>query len=841
MKKIISILISAICIIGLLTPAMTASAAGVKMPTLSYNAHVSDIGWTKYVSYEKTAGVTSGNNQLEAIKVSVSPLYDLGIKYAVHVSDIGWTSEVTNWQMAGTTGKFKKLEAIYMYLTGSDADKFDIWYRVHTRGVGWSGWAKNGEKAGSVGINGTLQGYQIKITEKNTFYPVNNSSYFTEASGAKYSTHVSDIGWMSTVRDGATSGKIAGSHQIEAIKLSSNISGVGIGYNVYNSKYGWSGEKFNGQTAGTVGKARKLEAFYAYIFGKNSSKYKVVYRGYVKDYGWTGWTEGAKSCGTKGTNKPLQAIEVKIVLKSESLGDGSSALGNEVGIKTKTHLSGGKWQTYVPDGYTSGVIGGNNKLDAISMYVNKVSGVSIGYAAYTNGKGWSAERFNGQTAGATGSKNSISAMYAYIFGKNASQYELWYRVYLKEAGWLGWTKGGTTGTTEKGYNIQAVEAKLVKKGTFKPNNTMPVKYPTDNADTGISYSVSSVSGKWTSAVSGGTELSSSNGKGVNGLKISVTGGTNKDIYYTTHISDVGWVRGTEGGNISGTVDKRTVEAIKIKLANSLSKTHKVYYRAYVSGKGWTGWATNFSACGSTGLAKPMLKLEIRLIKNGDDSAPKTGNSLFKPGAAVAKKVSFAIDAGHGGNDPGATGSDGRYEMNDTIKVAEEVVRILKAQGQDAYILDRNLKAEDRPKAANKNDADFLVSIHRDGSESKSAKGISLFVHDPSHKQRKLEPQKEYAPAEQGDKHTLDKTLATKLKSELVAVGGLSFRDIYYGSAVPPTYQDYYINRLANMPSCLVELGFITNSADNKAFDKNYKAYAKAIAKALIETAGLKFK
>lgn len=820
---------------------MTASAAGVKMPTITYNAHVSDIGWMKYVSSGQTAGVTYGNHQLESFKVGVSPLYDLGIKCAAYVQGIGWREEVTNWQSAGTTGKAKKVEAMYMYLTGIDADKFDIWYRVYYRGIGWSGWAKNGEYAGSIGTNVTLQSFQVKITEKDTFYPENNASYFAEATGAKYSSHVSDIGWMSTVSDGATSGKIAGNHQIEAIKLSSNIPGVSIGYNVYNSNHGWSGEKFNGQIAGTVGKARKIEAFYAYIFGKNSSKYKVVYRAYVKDYGWTGWAEGAKSCGTKGSNKQLQAIEIKIVDKSETFGNGESALGNETGIKTKSHIAGGKWQTYKPDGLTSGPIGGNNKLDAISMYVNKVSGVSIGYAAYTNGKGWSAEKFNGQNVGTIGSKNSISAMYAYIFGKNASQYELWYRVYLKEAGWLGWTKGGTTGTTEKGYNIQAVEAKLVKKGTFKPNNTMPVKYPTDNADVGIKYSVASGNAKWTNSVQSGAELSTIDGKGINGLQISVVGGSQKDIYYTTHIRDVGWVRGVEGGNISGTGDSRTVEAVKIKTTNSLAKTHNVYYRTYVSGKGWTGWAKNFSACGSAGLAKPITKLEIRLLKKDDNSAPKTGNSLFKPGAAVAKKVSFAIDAGHGGKDPGAEGADGRYEMNDTIKVADEVIRILKEQGQDAYLLDRNLKAEDRPKLANKNDADFLVSIHRDGSESKSAKGISLFVHDPSHKQRQLEPQKEYAPAEQGDKHTLDKTLATKLKNELVTVGGMNFRDIYYGSAVPPTYQDYYINRLANMPSCLIELGFITNSADNKAFDKNYKAYAKAIAKALIETAGLKFK
>ena len=38
-----------------------------------------------------------------------------------------------------------------------------------------------------------------------------------------------------------------------------------------------------------------------------------------------------------------------------------------------------------------------------------------------------------------------------------------------------------------------------------------------------------------------------------------------------------------------------------------------------------------------------------------------------------------------------------------------------------------------------------------------------------------------------------------------------------------------------MPSCLVELGFISNEEDNKLFDENIESYAEAIAKGIIET------
>ena len=38
-----------------------------------------------------------------------------------------------------------------------------------------------------------------------------------------------------------------------------------------------------------------------------------------------------------------------------------------------------------------------------------------------------------------------------------------------------------------------------------------------------------------------------------------------------------------------------------------------------------------------------------------------------------------------------------------------------------------------------------------------------------------------------------------------------------------------------MPSCLIELGFISDDEDNKLFDENAEEYAKAIAKGIIET------
>lgn len=201
---------------------------------------------------------------------------------------------------------------------------------------------------------------------------------------------------------------------------------------------------------------------------------------------------------------------------------------------------------------------------------------------------------------------------------------------------------------------------------------------------------------------------------------------------------------------------------------------------------------------------------------------------------------FAIDAGHGGNDSGAIGVDGRYERNDTAKIANEVIRLLQEQGQRTMLINRNLKTDQRPNEANQAKADFLISLHRDSSKSSSARGISVYTHEPSHRQRTEQPTKDYAPAEYANKHAVDEKLVNNLKTYLTGATGLSFRGVYYGSASAPTWEDYYINRLSNMPSCIIEYGFVSNAADNKIFDEQYKTLALATVKALLNTVDLSY-
>lgn len=206
---------------------------------------------------------------------------------------------------------------------------------------------------------------------------------------------------------------------------------------------------------------------------------------------------------------------------------------------------------------------------------------------------------------------------------------------------------------------------------------------------------------------------------------------------------------------------------------------------------------------------------------------------------------FAIDAGHGGDpsvhfDPGSSRIDGRYECEDTGLIANEVIKLLNEQGQRTVLINRNLITHDRPIEANNYNADFLISLHRDASTSTSVRGISIYTHEPSHYQRVAQPEKDYAPAEHSNKHDIDDQLVNNLRNHLSGATAIPFRGVHYGSASAPIWEDYYINRLSNMPSCIIEYGFGTNSEDNRIFDAEYKTLALATVKALLQTVNLDY-
>ena len=67
-----------------------------------------------------------------------------------------------------------RMEAVRIKLTGSNANKYDIYYRVHVEGKGWMNWVKNGAIAGTTGESKRIEAIQIQLSDKNSRNNPNN-------------------------------------------------------------------------------------------------------------------------------------------------------------------------------------------------------------------------------------------------------------------------------------------------------------------------------------------------------------------------------------------------------------------------------------------------------------------------------------------------------------------------------------------------------------------------------------------------------------------------------------------------------------------------------------------
>lgn len=168
-----------------------------------------------------------------------------------------------------------------------------------------------------------------------------------------------------------------------------------------------------------------------------------------------------------------------------------------------------------------------------------------------------------------------------------------------------------------------------------------------------------------------------------------------------------------------------------------------------------------------------------------------------------------LDAGHGGFDNGAM-FNGRKEKDDnlslTLKVGQELenrgVNVIYTRTEDIY-QSPNQKAG----IANRSDADYFVSFHRNSSpEPDTYSGIQTLVYSAE---------------------GIPLVMAQNINRELVNIG---FKDL--GIIERPNLA---VLRGTRMPAVLVETGFINTEADNSLFDEKNDEIAGGIADAIIKT------
>lgn len=203
-----------------------------------------------------------------------------------------------------------------------------------------------------------------------------------------------------------------------------------------------------------------------------------------------------------------------------------------------------------------------------------------------------------------------------------------------------------------------------------------------------------------------------------------------------------------------------------------------------------------------------------------------------------RDVIVAIDAGHGGKYPGAVGPNNILEKDVTLLIAKELQRTLQdTDGYKAVMIrdgDNTISLNKRYQDARKYGADIFISIHADGFRLSSVKGASVFIWSEESsstiarnlsdkKREKIQAEiKNIEPYDFNDdeaRHKYPEIYKNKIKqSRYLGAKILDQlkRDPYtHIHKENVEYADFRVLKSVDIPSVLVESGFITNPEDAK--------------------------
>ncbi len=128
---------------------------------------------------------------------------------------------------------------------------------------------------------------------------------------------------------------------------------------------------------------------------------------------------------------------------------------------------------------------------------------------------------------------------------------------------------------------------------------------------------------------------------------------------------------------------------------------------------------------------PSIKPEEKLAKVEEEKAVNPRKAKGKDPLDLVRLVTIALDAGHGGEDPGAKGARGTFEKDVTLSIAKRVKAKLDEEPNMRGFLVRDgdyfIPLGNRVVKARKVSADLFVSIHADAFINPEARGSSVFA------------------------------------------------------------------------------------------------------------------
>ena len=304
----------------------------------------------------------------------------------------------------------------------------------------------------------------------------------------------------------------------------------------------------------------------------------------------------------------------KTVLDTETIAK-LKAQTPDVTIRYTTHVQTYGWQgdennanKWFANGKMAGTSGKAKRLEGIKIRVYGNDSLGIQYTTHCQSYGWLPWSSNGEMNGTEGEAKRLEAIKIQLTGADKEKYDVYYRVHAQSYGWLAWAANGApAGTAGYAKRLEGVQIVVVKKGSPAPG----VNFEGVNAASGVYQSVSYLAKNGSSPVVGGQVTSN--------INPSVAGEANVNIAYRTHVQSFGWQGWKYNGVMSGTSGKaKRLEGINIKLTNK-PYSGSIVYTTHVQSIGWQGnennmntWFRDGQMAGTSGRAKRLEAIRIAL-------------------------------------------------------------------------------------------------------------------------------------------------------------------------------------------------------------------------------------
>jgi N-acetylmuramoyl-L-alanine amidase len=230
------------------------------------------------------------------------------------------------------------------------------------------------------------------------------------------------------------------------------------------------------------------------------------------------------------------------------------------------------------------------------------------------------------------------------------------------------------------------------------------------------------------------------------------------------------------------------------------------------------------------------RLVLDLAGAGDEGVPEaTSTVMSKADGWTPRPIIVAIDAGHGGEDPGAIGHGGLMEKDVALTLARKLASMVNEAPGFKAVLTRDgdyfIPLRDRVKRARKAQADLFVSIHANALKDRSMRGSAVYVVSPrgvTSEHARWLAQKENSADLVGGIGLQDKDdelaavlidlsqsstmeasfdVGTRMLKQLGSVNVLQRKQVQQAA--------FMVLKAPDIPSVLVETAFITNSVEER--------------------------